>query len=112
MCEFGMFEIAKHSESWWTATSSPERKPIFDSIASLFYEIISTWANGSNSFDNNQWTMLPLLKGSFLVYCMITATVYVKPRYRMMISLGMFVYYYICRDGKPLHIAVHTCGQD
>lgn len=100
MCEMGMFEIAKHGESWWTATSSPTRKPFLESIKYLIYETVSTWTRGSNAFDNNQWTMLPLLKGSFLVYCMLVATVYVKPRYRMMISLGLFVYYYICRDGK------------
>lgn len=109
MCEMGMFEIAKHADSWWTATSSPTRMPILDSLIYLVSECISTWTRGSNAFDNNQWTMLPLLKGSFLVYAMIVATVYVKPRYRMMISLGLFVYYYICRDGEfsPLLLLSH-----
>lgn len=49
-------------------------------------------------YEANQWTLLPLLKGAFLVYIMLFATAYIKPRYRMMVEFGMFIYYYIAND--------------
>jgi hypothetical protein len=41
---------------------------------------------------------MPLLKGAFLVYTMLMSTAYMQPRYRMMVSLMLYVYYYICND--------------
>jgi len=69
-----------------------------EAIKSLFYYLITTWTKSWNIYDNNQWTLLPLLKGSMMVYMMLIATAYCKPRYRMLVELGLFVYYYISND--------------
>lgn len=69
-----------------------------DALKSLIYNIITTWTRSWNNYDNNQWTLLPLLKGSMLIYTMLFATAYVKPRYRMLVELGLFVYYYVSND--------------
>lgn len=69
-------------------------------IKDLLSHIITTWTTSWNVYDLNQWTLLPLLKGSMLIYMMMIATAYVKPRYRMMIELAFFVYYYISNDCK------------
>jgi hypothetical protein len=69
-------------------------------VNSLIYHIITTWTKSWNIYDNNQWTLLPLLKGSMTVYMMLVATAYCKTRYRMMIELALVVYFYVGNDCK------------
>jgi hypothetical protein len=100
ICELGGFEVAKHVDSWWIIYTSPDRLPIGPAIENLVLSLINTWVRSWNVYEANQWTLLPLLKGAFLVYTMIYATAYMKPRYRMMVEMGLFVYYYIANDRK------------
>lgn len=101
IAQFGLFEVAKHSEGWWINFTAPPITPfIGQAIKTLFHQILTTWTTKSNMYDVNQWTMLPLLKGSMVVYTMLVATAYTRPRYRMMVALGMFVYYYISNEGE------------
>jgi hypothetical protein len=100
-CQFGVFEVGNRVEGWWLNYTSPNMTPyIGEAIKSLIYHLITTWTRMWNVYDNNQWTLLPLLKGSMLVYTMLFATAYAKPRYRMMVELGLFVYYYVSSDRK------------
>ncbi|KAF8860641.1 hypothetical protein BDZ45DRAFT_587984 [Acephala macrosclerotiorum] len=99
ICQFGVFEVGNRVDSWWVNYTSPNMTPFFgEAIKSLLYHIITTWTKSWNIYDNNQWTLLPLLKGSMLIYMMLVATAYCKPRYRMIIELALFVYYYISND--------------
>ncbi|KAF4637797.1 hypothetical protein G7Y89_g273 [Cudoniella acicularis] len=100
-CQFGVFEVGNHILGWWVNFTSPNMTPYFgDALQSLFYNILTTWTRSWNEYDMNQWTLLPLLKGSMLVYTMLIATVHAKPKYRMMIELGLFVYYYVSNDSQ------------
>lgn len=100
-CQFGAFEVGNRIDSWWVNYTSPNITPyIGEAIKSLFYYLITTWTKSWNIYDNNQWTLLPLLKGSMLVYMMMVATAYCKPKYRMMVEIGLFIYYYISNDCK------------
>lgn len=99
ICQFGVFEVANRVEGWWLNYTSPNITPyIGKAIKMLILNMITTWTRSWNVYDNNQWTLLPLLKGAFLVYVMLFATAYMKPRYRMMVEMGLFVYYYISND--------------
>jgi hypothetical protein len=99
ICQFGVFEVANRVEGWWLNYTSPNITPyIGQAIKMLILNMITTWTRSWNVYDNNQWTLLPLLKGAFLVYIMLFATAYMKPRYRMMVEMGLFVYYYISND--------------
>ena len=102
LAELGTFRVSKSSDSPWIVDTSPNMEPYFgSSIMVLIDNIISTWTRGNNYYDVHQWTLLPLLKGSMLVYMAMVATAYLKTRYRMMIEMALFVYYYISNDGKP-----------
>lgn len=99
ICQFGVFQIANHSEGWWINYSSPDMTPyIGQAIANLFLNIITTWSKIWNAYDINQWTLQPLLKGAFWVYVFLLATAYLAPRFRMMASIGMFLYFYVSND--------------
>lgn len=99
ICQFGVYEVSNHTTGWWLAYSAPEITPFVGAaVRDLLLNIITTWTKIWNAYDINQWTLQPLLKGAFLIYVMLFATAYVKPRYRMMVNLGMFVFYYIAND--------------
>jgi hypothetical protein len=99
MAQFGLFLVAKQSDSWWVGATAPDIVPhLGDALKSLIHNIISTWTHGHNAYDGNQWTLLPLLKGSIWVYVFVVATAYVRPWYRMLCSIVMFLYFYIASD--------------
>ncbi|KAK6087027.1 hard surface induced protein 3 [Seiridium cupressi] len=99
MAQLGLFLVAKRSDCWWCGATAPDQVPhLGDALYSLFYNIITTWTHGANAYDGNQWTLLPLLKGSFWVYIFILGTAYMQARYRMMASLSMFAYFWIASD--------------
>ncbi|KAI1865704.1 hypothetical protein JX265_008027 [Neoarthrinium moseri] len=99
MAQLGLFLVAKRSDSWWSGATAPDQVPHLGSaLYSLFHNIITTWTHGRNAYDGNQWTLLPLLKGSLWVYVFILATAYLQPRYRMIASLSMFGYFWCASD--------------
>ncbi|KAG4438039.1 hypothetical protein IFR05_006498 [Cadophora sp. M221] len=98
-CQFGVFEVGNRVNSWWVNYTSPNITPyIGNAVMDLIHHLITTWTKSWNVYDNNQWTLLPLLKGSMLVYMFLVATAFCKARYRMILELAMFVYYYISND--------------
>lgn len=101
MAEMGLYAVAKHQDSWWIDIQSPRRIAYLgEAFGNLVYCIVTTWTRSSNDYDNSQWTLLPLLKGSMWVYSFMVATAYVKPRYRSMASFGLWVYFYCASDCK------------
>lgn len=100
-CQFGVFQVAKNTDSAWLSYHGPSMTPYFgDAIRSLLFNVIETWVHGRNMYDANHWNLQPLVKGSMLVYISISATIYMQPKYRMMTSLAQWVYYYISGDCK------------
>jgi peptidoglycan/LPS O-acetylase OafA/YrhL len=103
LCQFGVFKVAKHTNSAWLSYTSPDMTPYFgDAVRSLCFNVIETWVWGRDMYDPNHWNLQPLLKGSMLVYISVFATIYMQPKYRMMTSLAQWVYYYIGSDCKYL----------
>ncbi|PKS04898.1 hypothetical protein jhhlp_008262 [Lomentospora prolificans] len=99
LCMLGAFEIAKHSGPGWTANTSPTRYgTVYKNVEHLVKEIIHTWTRNTNEYDPNQWTLLPLLKGSMIVYVFIVATSTLASRFRMMAALCMWFYYFLSND--------------
>ncbi|KAI0594220.1 acyltransferase family-domain-containing protein [Biscogniauxia sp. FL1348] len=99
MAQLGMFLVGKQSDCWWCDMTGPDRSPnILEALKSLVFNIVNTWTHGANAYDGNQWTLLPLLRGSMQVYTFIVATAYIQPRYRMIASMVMYFYFYIAGD--------------
>lgn len=100
-CQLGCFTISHRTTSLWVDSSSPQpAESLGEAIWDLTYNEITTWTHGKNVYDGNQWALWPLLKGSCTVYVTLFATVYVRTRYRMMMTFGLFVYYYAAGDCK------------
>ena len=98
----GLFEVAHRCDAWWVHDTSPPGGLGFGlaGLKDLIYWVVGTWTLRRNEYDNNQWTLLPLLTGSYWVYAFVVATAFVEPWYRMILSLVMWVYYYCASDCK------------
>lgn len=46
------------------------------------------------AYDDHQWALLPLLLSSMLVYILLVATVFMKFKYRMLVYIGMMLYFH------------------
>lgn len=46
------------------------------------------------AYDDHQWALLPLLKASMLVYILLFATMFMRFRYRMVVYIGMILYFH------------------
>ena len=67
----------------------------------LFRNLGTTWLNGANEYDRIQWTLTFLLKGSMMTYLTLFATVYVKPKWRMLICVGLYYFKWNSGDCEP-----------
>ncbi|KAL6718317.1 hypothetical protein ACLMJK_004406 [Lecanora helva] len=101
VCQFGGYKVAHVADSAWIRDTSPTPSASFaTAFYDLFQNLSTTWLNGYNAYDRIQWTLTFLLKGSMLTYLTLFATIYVKPRWRMLICLGM--YWFEWRAGDAL----------
>lgn len=46
------------------------------------------------AYDDHQWALLPLLLSSMLVYLVLFATMFVKFRYRVLVYIGLLLYFH------------------
>lgn len=99
LAQLGGFTVANRSDAEWLRYSSPELDPTLRmEVKRLYWNLIDTWTTGRMDYDDHQWSLLPLLKGSMLVYVVMSATVYCKPRYRMITVTILMAYFYHCRE--------------
>lgn len=95
VAQFGAFTVAQRCDSDWLRDASPT---VGDSLGGevirLWRVFLATWTNGHMDYDDHQWALLPLLKGSMIVYVTLVATMYVQFRYRALVYIGMYMYFW------------------
>ncbi|KAJ5591618.1 uncharacterized protein N7459_001987 [Penicillium hispanicum] len=95
MAQFGAFVVANRSDCWWCRFAAPDlEETLWKEVIRLGESFLGVWTTGYMVYDDHQWALLPLLKTSMLVYILICATMYVRFRWRMVIYLGVFLYYH------------------
>lgn len=98
ICELGLYSVAAHADSGWINQVPAPQPSLGAALSNLIYETVATWVKRNNEYDRNQWTMLPLLQESIKIYAFLLAAAYIRPRYRMLASFGMFAYYWMCNE--------------
>ena len=99
--QLGAFDVAHRCDSWWIHSTSPERQPgMIAAARNAVYNIVTTWTTSKNVYDGGQWTLLPLLRGSMMVYVYVAATLLVQPKWRMALSVLMWAYEWVGSDCK------------
>ena len=103
VCQLGAYRVANLADSAWIRDTSPEPSSSFVSaFYDLFANLGATWIDGFNEYDKIQWTLTYLLKGSMMTYLTLIALIYVKPRWRIVILMGLYYFMWKCGDGEFL----------
>lgn len=104
VCQLGFFELALSSDShWMRATGGQKSRTWPIAVVDLFKEIIDTWFFMNDKYDQPQWTLSPLLKGSMWVYSTLFITVFTKPAFRIFVEIGLYICSYCDRDCESSH---------
>jgi peptidoglycan/LPS O-acetylase OafA/YrhL len=92
-CQLGAFQLSRGSDAYWLRTTSPEPSPTWISaLHDLGRELIATWFWFSNRYDQPQWALMFLLKGSLFVFMVLLITVRTTPRFRIFAELVLYVW--------------------
>ncbi|KOS45215.1 hypothetical protein ACN38_g3837 [Penicillium nordicum] len=95
VAQFGGFIVANRSDCWWCRYAAPDLEDSFwKELIRLPVNFLSTWTTGYMAYDDHQWALLPLLCSSMLVFLVLSATMFVKFRYRVVVYLGMLLYFH------------------
>ncbi|KAF2470970.1 uncharacterized protein BDR25DRAFT_224716 [Lindgomyces ingoldianus] len=95
VAQFGGFKVSNRCDSGWLRFSSPEVGSLREEIPRFFHNFQSVWINGRMEYDDHQWALLPLLKGAFMVYVTLCATIFMKFRFRMLSYITLYGWYWL-----------------
>lgn len=91
--QFGAFQLARRVDAFWLRSTAP--KPSVSLVAAvegLVREFAGTWLYGENSYDQPQWALLPLFRGSLYVFMTLLALVNTTPRFRLCAEILLYVW--------------------
>lgn len=95
VAQLGGFIVANRSDCWWCRYASPDLEDsLWKEIIRLGGNFLSTWTTGYMAYDDHQWALLPLLLASMLVYILLVATMFMRFRFRVVVYIGMLLYFY------------------
>ncbi|PGH28080.1 hypothetical protein AJ80_00337 [Polytolypa hystricis UAMH7299] len=100
LTQLGAYTVAKRCDSNWIRDASPRPEgSVWNELCRLWRVFMSTWTNGHMDYDDHQWALLPLLKGSMMVYVVLCGTMYVQYRYRLVVYFIMYAYFHQVNTG-------------
>lgn len=113
-CQLGAFQLALKTDAYWLRATSPRPSPSWPAaISDLVRQLISTWFYGDNAYDQPQWALLPLFKGSLYVFMTLLATVNSTPKFRLLAEAILYMWSWAIGDGRSyvskFMIAELTC---
>lgn len=95
LAQFNAYLTALRSDCWWCRYASPKvKETIWEELIELGRNFLSVWTTGYMAYDDHQWALLPLLLASMLVYILLSATMFVKFRWRLVIYFIMALYFH------------------
>ncbi|KAI9928898.1 hypothetical protein ASPWEDRAFT_169267 [Aspergillus wentii DTO 134E9] len=99
-CQLGAFQVALKVDAFWLQTTSPRPSRSWGAaVADLLRQLFSTWIYGDNAYDQPQWALVYLFKGSLYVFMTLLATVNATPRFRLFTELVLYMWSWAIGDG-------------
>ncbi|KAF2273461.1 uncharacterized protein EI97DRAFT_436110 [Westerdykella ornata] len=98
--QIGGFTVAHRCDSEWLRTSSPQDIGSLDTeIPRLFRQLQRNWVENHNDYDDHQWALEPLLRGAFMIYVVLFATMYMKNKFRTFTLLVLLCWHWLDYTG-------------
>lgn len=106
LCQFGGFQLGRRVDAYWLRATSPQpSSSLGAAVVDLIREIAGTWMYGENAYDQPQWALLPLFRGSLYVFMTLLALVNTTPLFRLCAQMVLYTYSWITLDGTFGNIA-------
>ncbi|KAG0153456.1 hypothetical protein PDIDSM_2108 [Penicillium digitatum] len=100
LCQFGVFQLGRRVDAYWLRTTSPQQSPSLGAVVvDLIRQMAGTWMYGENAYDQPQWALLPLFRGSLYVFMTLLALVNTTPLFRLCAQMVLYAYSWITLDG-------------
>ncbi|EZF31753.1 hypothetical protein TMEN_6256 [Trichophyton mentagrophytes] len=99
LCNLGLYGLARSSDAYWTmTTAAAPSSTILEGIKSVAWEMIAVWIVGENRYDQPQWALAHLFKGSFFIYMVLLATASATPAFRLIALSILYAWGWIAGD--------------
>lgn len=93
LCQLGAYRLAYQTDSFWLTKTSPRPSTSWISaIGDLIHELVRTWTEAANVYDQPQWTLLHLFKGALYVILTLLATVKASPTFRIVMEIVLYLW--------------------
>ncbi|KAJ5988941.1 Acyltransferase 3 [Penicillium waksmanii] len=92
--------LARRVDVFWLRSTAP--KPSVSLVAAvedLVRELAGTWLYGENAYDQPQWALLPLFRGSLYVFMTLLALINATPRFRLCAETLLYSWSWATLDG-------------
>lgn len=100
LCQFGVYQLGRRVDAYWLRVTSPQQSPsLKTAVVDLMREIVGTWMYGENAYDQPQWALLPLFRGSLYVFMTLLALVNTTPLFRLCAQMVLYTYSWATLDG-------------
>ncbi|KAI9737035.1 MAG: hypothetical protein M1834_000625 [Cirrosporium novae-zelandiae] len=91
LCQLGAYSVAQQADAYWMRSTAPLPSPSFSAaVIDFFKAILSTWTDAENPYDQPQWALLYLFKGSVLIFMTLLATINTTPKWRVFAEIGLY----------------------
>jgi len=99
-CQFGLFELSRITGAFWIEANSPTRSESWRAaISDLVHALIDTYTKAENMYDQPQWALMWLLKGSMIIFLLLLVTVVTTTRFRLFTFMSLYCYFWLAGDG-------------
>lgn len=110
LCQVGAFKQALGSDIGFFQRTSPRpSRSWYIASQDLLWELCSTWLYGTNRYVPDLWASTYILQGTLLVYTTLLTTVYVSPRFRLLVEVLLYIWSWSSGHGKPQSEIFRMC---
>ncbi|KAI5306241.1 hypothetical protein KEM56_001723 [Ascosphaera pollenicola] len=96
LCQLGLLELARRSDAFWLQeTSPPPSSTWFSAIWDLCKELVGTWMYEKNKYDQPQWALAFLFRGSMYAYLVLLATCNTTGSFRLAVMVALYIWNWI-----------------
>ncbi|OQD89667.1 hypothetical protein PENANT_c002G01155 [Penicillium antarcticum] len=100
LCQFGVFQLARQVDAYWLRATSPKpSSSLINAIVDLVRGVAGTWLYGDNAYDQPQWALKHLFRGSLYVFMTLLALVNTTPLFRICAQIVLYAFAWLTLDG-------------
>ncbi|QKX62982.1 uncharacterized protein TRUGW13939_10150 [Talaromyces rugulosus] len=99
ICQLGAYQLGRRTDAWWVReTSAKPSTSWFGAPEDLFIAVVRTWTEGENPYDQPQWALIHLFKGSLYVFLTLLALVNTSSKFRLTAEAFLYIYSWYTGD--------------